>query len=129
MPSNRALVVEDDASLRRTLERTLARHCGEIHGCGSLAEARRLLREARPDLVLLDLFLPDGDAFGLVDDIRGMRPAPALVVMSGSEDEGHFAELERRGVRVRLRKPLSAHRLEEALQEALRQQPPGPAPS
>jgi DNA-binding NtrC family response regulator len=115
----RALVVEDDASLRRGLERSLAERCAEVRSCGSWAEASRLLRSFRPELLVLDLYLADGDAFALVDEAARCDPPPAVVAMSGGEAE-EASELHRRGVRIRVRKPLTGPRLRRALDEAVR---------
>jgi DNA-binding NtrC family response regulator len=115
----RALVVEDDASLRRGLERSLALRCAEVRSCGSRAEAFRLLRSFRPELLVLDLYLADGDAFELVDEAARSDPPPAVVAMSGAGAE-EATELARRGVRIRVRKPLTGTRLQRALDEAVR---------
>jgi DNA-binding NtrC family response regulator len=115
----RALVVEDDASLRRGLERSLASRCEQVRSCGSWVEASRLLRSFRPELLVLDLYLADGDAFALVDEAARCDPPPAVVAMSGA-DADEAGELARRGVRIRVRKPLTRTRLRRALDEAVR---------
>jgi CheY-like chemotaxis protein len=115
----RALVVEDDPSLRLGLERSLAQRCEQVRSCRSRAEASRLLRSFRPELLVLDLYLADGDAYALVDEAARCDPAPAVVAMSGAgADEP--AELARRGIRIRVRKPLTGARLQRALDEAVR---------
>jgi DNA-binding response OmpR family regulator len=115
----RALVVEDDASLRRGLERALAHRCAQVRSCGSRAEAFRLLRSFHPQLVVLDLTLADGDAFELALEAARCNPPPAVVAMSGTE--GSEASYERlRGIGVRVHKPLTGPRLQAALDEAVR---------
>ncbi len=124
----RALVVEDDASLRRGLERSLAHRCEQVRSCGSRAEASRLLRSFRPELLVLDLTLPDGDAFELALEAARCDPPPALVAMSGGDGGEASVELMRRGLGIRVRKPLTGPRLQAALDEAVRARRRGPAP-
>ena len=60
--ASRVLVVEDDASLGAGLVGVLAGEGHEVRWAQNAADARRLLTDAAPDLVLLDLGLPDADA-------------------------------------------------------------------
>jgi DNA-binding response OmpR family regulator len=115
----RALIVEDSPSLRRSLRLVLGARFARVETCGSLADARKLLAAFCPELLLLDLYLPDGDAFALAREALQSASAPAVVVMSGSAEAEDFAELARAGVHVQLRKPLTARRLEEGVTRAL----------
>jgi DNA-binding response OmpR family regulator len=114
----RALVVEDDASLRLGLERSLAHRCDQVRSCGSWAEASRLLRSFRPELVVLDLVLADGDAFELALAAARSDPPPAVVAIGGAEaGEASFERI--RGIAVGVRKPLTGARLQAALDLAV----------
>jgi DNA-binding response OmpR family regulator len=117
--AKRALIVEDDPSLRRSLRLVLGARFATVKSCGTLAEARELLGEFQPELVVMDLYLPDGDAFSLAREALRGPAAPAVVAMSGTSSESDFAALERSGVHVQLRKPLTARRLEDAVTRAL----------
>jgi DNA-binding response OmpR family regulator len=117
--ATRALIVEDDPSLRRSLRLVLGSRFAAVESCGTLAEARELLAAFQPELVVLDLYLPDGDAFELARDALRGAASPAVVAMSGTARDEDFAALERAGVHVRLRKPLTARRLEDAVTRAL----------
>ena len=57
------LIIEDDAALASGLCRALKREDRTLQSCGKIREARRFLREAQPDLVILDVNLPDGSGF------------------------------------------------------------------
>lgn len=65
------LVVDDDAELCELLARTLRRDQHEITSAGSIAEARAALAVARPDVLILDLELPDGSGLELCRSLRG----------------------------------------------------------
>ena len=55
------LVIEDDADLRAEICEYLERQRNRVTGCATLAEARPILLERRPDIVITDIHLPDGE--------------------------------------------------------------------
>jgi len=61
----RVLVVDDDPAIRAICVDVLTTHGYEVDEAGTCAEARRLVRERRPQLLLVDVQLPDGDGFQL----------------------------------------------------------------
>ncbi len=63
---DRALIVEDDSALLRSLCRTLGERFPEVRGCRTRAGAVELISGWGPQLVLLDVLLPDGDAFDVL---------------------------------------------------------------
>jgi len=93
---SRILVVDDDAGLRRTLERILspAYHVEAVTGTG---EAMALLDRSEFDLALLDVRLQDGDGYSLCQAIRRKRPQTDVILITGSisePDEKLFRSLE-----------------------------------
>lgn len=86
-PSSRVLVVEDDAGLGAGLITLIAADGHEVRWAQTAADARRLLAEAVPDLVLLDLGLPDGDGLDLCAEIREQRLPVTVVVITARTDE------------------------------------------
>lgn len=68
-----ALVVEDDPQLAEVLEVTLARHGLEVRRARTGREAMRLGRALVPDLLVLDLALPGGDGYSVVEWMRSQR--------------------------------------------------------
>lgn len=87
-PSSRILVVEDDVSLGAGLVAVLAAAGHEVRWAQTAADARRLLSEAVPDLVLLDLGLPDDDGVNLCREIHDQRLTLTVVVVTARTDEG-----------------------------------------
>ena len=55
------LVIEDDADLRAEICEYLERRHNRVFGCATLAEAHKVLAERRPDIVMADIHLPDGE--------------------------------------------------------------------
>lgn len=81
---SRILHIEDDTDLRRVVAEQ-ARGLAECEGAGNLMEARQQLACGTWDLVLLDLHLPDGDGFNLIEEIHQAHPGLPIVVLSSTE--------------------------------------------
>lgn len=90
----RVLVVEDEADIRRFVRLTL-----ESEGC-EVFEAdciKRALIEAgtrRPDVIVLDLGLPDGDGVGLIRELRGWSAVPIIVLSARSMEQDKVLALD-----------------------------------
>ncbi len=124
-PVSRILVVDDHESLRGQLMRALVRRADDVIGAGTVAEARdALAAPPPPDLVLLDVALPDGDAFDVLAAIDGLTPAPVVVGMSGSATNSQAFALATRGVRAFIGKPLELDELYAVIDAALDAAPP-----
>jgi len=108
------MLVEDDlrfrAGLSRALERKGARVVAEA---GTLAEARDVLPERRPELLLVDFGLPDGVGLELVRELR--ETDVRCVLMSLHDDPAYHLEAEAAGALGFAPK----HRLWEALESLL----------
>ncbi|WP_224360722.1 response regulator [Hyalangium versicolor] len=77
----RVLVVDDDAKIGSICSEVLASLGFEVAVVGSLDEARRSLRERRPDVILLDVGLPDGDGFVFIEEIKAERASGHISVI------------------------------------------------
>jgi DNA-binding response OmpR family regulator len=80
----RALIVEDDADSCEALRRLLARLGHEVRCAGTVADASRSLEEAAPDVVLLDLMLPDGNGTAVLLRTRELHPRARVAVMTAA---------------------------------------------
>jgi two-component system, OmpR family, response regulator RegX3 len=82
----RLLLVEDEPSIAQPFSRALAREGFVMVIAGTAEEARAALRDAPPDLVLLDLMLPDADGQELARELRASSDVPIIMVTArGSE--------------------------------------------
>ena len=113
------LIVEDEPPIRRLLRTTLAAHDYRILEAGTGAEALQAVRHDRPDLVLLDLGLPDRDGLELIADIRRLGPVP-IVILSGRGDEAAKVAALDSGADDYVTKPFGAEELMARLRAALR---------
>lgn len=83
---DRVLVVEDDPSMQRALTELLRRDGFAVHGVRTGGEAPDAVEQFVPDLVILDLGLPDMSGFDVLRALRATHQIP-LVVLSGRADE------------------------------------------
>jgi two-component system KDP operon response regulator KdpE len=81
------LIVDDDPQIRKMLSTVLADENFKIVECENGKSASRLSASARPDLILLDLNLPDMDGREVVKTLRQWCQAPIIVISSRSADE------------------------------------------
>lgn len=113
------LVVEDDASLLRSLVMTLKAAGYAPVGVGSLAEARRMRAHYKPSAVLLDLGLPDGDGLDLISAIRADDWTP-IVVLTARDAEALKVRALDAGADDYVTKPFGLDELLARLRAALR---------
>jgi two-component system KDP operon response regulator KdpE len=76
----RILVVEDDAAVRRVVERNLAGHGFRVQAVATGRAALGAEPVFRPDLILLDLGLPDMEGFVVIQDVRERSTTPIIVL-------------------------------------------------
>jgi two-component system KDP operon response regulator KdpE len=82
----RALIVDDEKAIRRFLRTTLTAEDFDVAEAETAAAGLALARETKPDLVVLDLGLPDGDGSRLIEPILALG-APAILVLSALDEE------------------------------------------
>ena len=92
-PVGTVLVIEDDRGLRDLLRRYLERAGHAVLSTGSGVEALKLLAEAAPDLLVLDLGLPDLDGLEVLREARSGRATPVIVLTARSEVEDRIRGL------------------------------------
>jgi two-component system KDP operon response regulator KdpE len=115
----RILVVEDEADIRRFVRLTLESEGHEVH---EAADLKRGLIEAgtrRPDLLVLDLGLPDGNGTELIRDLRGWSTAPVIVLSARSAEADKIEALDA-GADDYLVKPFGAGELLARVRAQLR---------
>jgi len=119
--SLRVMLVEDDRELRTTLKGALRVEGYEVDGAASLAEGLALLAHGEPpDLLLLDLGLPDGEGEQLLAALRKNRQSTPVLVISAREADGQKVRLLDAGADDYLVKPFSVSELLARMRVALR---------
>ncbi len=83
----RILVIEDEPDLVRGLRDALEFEGFEVLSSGLGREGVRILRERGPDLVLLDLMLPDANGFSVCEEIRATHPLVPVIMLTARSQE------------------------------------------
>lgn len=118
MTKIRLLIIEDDRKIaeiqRRFVERLDAVElCGIAH---TLADARDLIDVLSPDLILLDVYFPDGSGLDLLRELRASDSASDVILITAAKEVDTLRSALRGGVFDYILKPLVFERLEEAVQ-------------
>ena len=69
MPS-RVLIIEDEPDIRKTIDYNLSKESFKVFQAGSIAEGEKSISDNSPDVIILDLMLPDGSGLTLCRDIK-----------------------------------------------------------
>lgn len=112
MTGQNILVIDDEPDIRELVSEILEDEDYKVCIAGSVAEARERQKKENPDLVLLDVWLPDGDGIGLLKEWKeaGGLPCP-VVMMSGHGTVETAVEATRLGAYDFIEKPLSMAKL------------------
>lgn len=87
--ASRILVVEDDLVMAKLVRRALERAGYTVTHAAGAEEAGTLLSTEDYDLVVMDLFLPDGDGLAICHQIRSAQGTPVVMISSLEEDIGN----------------------------------------
>ena len=96
--SRSVLVIDDDVPFRELAARTLRAWGYVVVGqAGTVAEGVAQTIELRPEAVLVDIGLPDGDGFALAQQLAAQPWAPRIVLISSDSDPANHAAARRMG--------------------------------
>jgi len=113
------LVIEDEEALRRFLIPTLAGQSYQVLAAATGSEGLAMARSHNPDLVLLDLGLPDMDGMAVLKDIRTWSRRPVVILSARNQERDKVRALDL-GADDYLTKPFGAAELLARLRVALR---------
>jgi DNA-binding NarL/FixJ family response regulator len=93
------MIVDDSAIVRRRLAEMVGHvaHVTVAGEAGSVAEALAMIPLLRPDVVVLDLHLPDGDGVAVLEAVTRAAPAPVVVMLSNYSDDFYRTGARQRG--------------------------------
>jgi len=113
------VVVEDSFAHRHRVRITFELKGSSVHDAARVADALRVFDHVKPDLVVLDMQLPDGNGFDVLEHIRSRGDVPTLFVTAATGVEDRVAALDR-GAHDYLLKPFSPEELVAPADAALR---------
>ncbi len=108
------LIIDDEEDLCWLLSNVLTGRGYNVSTANTLREGRSVLREA-PDLIFLDLKLPDGDGMGLLPQIKKITPETLVVIISAYGSEERRQDANHKGVHSFIDKPLSEEKILETI--------------
>jgi DNA-binding NarL/FixJ family response regulator len=112
----RVLIADDHALFRDSLRSLLSANDIEVVGeAGNGEEAVKLAWELKPDVVLMDLMMPEVDGLEATKQLAAELPDVKVVVLTASEDEEHLFEAIKAGAKGYLLKDLEAEQFFELL--------------
>lgn len=120
--SIRVLVVDDHTIFREGLCKLLEAEedISVVGQARSGAECLGLVGKLKPDVVLLDLKMPDRDGLGVLGELGGREGGTRVIVLTASEDERDYVEAVRRGASGIVLKQAATERLLEGIRKVYR---------
>jgi two-component system, OmpR family, response regulator RegX3 len=119
MARRKILLVEDESSISEPLARALEREGFDVAVADTAAGAVEAFRTRRPDLVLLDVMLPDGDGRDVLRELRQVSRVPVVMLTARGEEMDRVLGLEL-GADDYVTKPFSAAELVARIRAVLR---------
>jgi DNA-binding response OmpR family regulator len=113
------LVVDDEPGIRGLLATILERKGYAVLLAESGKKGLDLFRRERPDLIVLDLKMPDMDGITVLQDIRGLDFQTPVVILTGAGSEKAEKLARQLGAAAFIEKEFSLHRLGETLRRLL----------
>ena len=120
----RILVVDDQESILYFLRKTLVAEGYDVESASTAAQAREMLRADVPDVVLLDLKLPDGSGLNILEELRRDEPELAVIMMTAFGDVDTSVRAMKLGAFDYVNKPIRLEELLEILDRALKRSRP-----
>lgn len=115
----RVLIVDDEPSLCRVLALAVSQMGHDVYTCHTLREGLALGRRIQPEIILLDVFLPDGNGLKHVSLFRGLFSQPEVIIITGKGEPYGARMAMEAGAWDYLPKPISTTDVELQIQRAL----------
>ena len=119
MPMAQVLIIEDDPAIRSALKRVLTERGDVVAVAGTGMTGMAILMEAQPDIVLLDLGLPDLDGFAVLGMLRAVTEVPVIVITAQDDDRSIVRALDA-GADDYVIKPFGADQVAARIRAVLR---------
>ena len=116
---DKILIIEDEKSITRFIRMILTNNDYDVITAGTGTEAYTMITSHCPDLILLDLGLPDMDGLKIIEDVRQWTQVPIIVVSARSVDRDKVEALDK-GADDYITKPFSTPELLARIRVALR---------
>jgi two-component system chemotaxis response regulator CheY len=128
------LIVDDSAVTRKVIRKSVTMsgfRIGEFFEAADGVDALEVLKSKWVDLVFADLNMPRMNGIELIENMAqaGILDGTPVVVVTSDRNETRLAELEAKGIRTHLNKPVRPEVLRDVMREILKDVPEGADPS
>ena len=118
MKSIKVLVVDDEPLVRRSTKRLLTDQGYEVLTAATATEGQKAFEDARPQIVLLDVRLPDGSGLDILPKLRKIDPSVQVVIVTAVGEPKDIVLAMKQGATDYLKKPYELSELLHAVQSA-----------
>lgn len=118
----RLLIIDDDVGLCRSIQLLMGAEGYSVETASSEAEGWPLIDEWEPELIFLDLVLPDADGLSILKEISARFPATPVVVISGRQDMTATITAMQHGAYDYIRKPFDSDDIRLTIEKVQREQ-------
>ncbi len=119
MPVPTILVIDDDRLVRWSVSMTLGRAGYRVHEAATGMDGLAVVRDCPPDLVLLDISLPDLDGLSVLKGIHQIHPELPVLMITAEPNTQIKEQALRLGAYAHLEKPCDATVLQDVISQAL----------
>lgn len=119
MHKGRVLVVDDEKDVCRLLEKVMTRAGYEVESVSTGAESLEIIKKNIPNLIVLDLILPDTDGLAVLKRMKEMEHSLPVVILTGHESVKSAVEAMRLGAYHYMSKPFDNDELVVVVEKAL----------
>jgi two-component system, NtrC family, response regulator AtoC len=112
------LVVDDEDNIQVIIPEFLIRQGYEVKSAKTLEEARKIIKLDIPDIILLDVTLPDGYGPNLLQETSNLPSRPPIIMITAYGDIEMAVDAMKNGAHDFLQKPIELSRLEQSIQRA-----------
>jgi len=117
--SLKLLIVDDSNIMRRRIERSQQLELEVVGTAGNGIEALEMFRKTDPDMVTMDLTMPQMDGIECISKLVQLKQAVRILVISALADKATAVEAMERGANGFLNKPFTDRQLNEAIAELM----------
>jgi DNA-binding NtrC family response regulator len=111
------LIIDDEPEIVSLLTRVLIKQGFEVHSAHTLSDGWKSLAVVRPDILFMDINLPDGNGLNKLEDIKKHYPAVKVVMISAFDMEEYRKKATENGAFTFLSKPFNLNQVSELIQQ------------
>ncbi len=116
---NRILIVDDEPRIVESLDMFMSEKGLCVFTGHSIQQGLELFRLEKPDIVILDIRLPDGSGLDALKEMKAIYPAAKIIMITAFQDMESTIEAMKRGAFDYIHKPLDADEIEKAVDDAI----------